>query len=161
MISKDRSTISPPGAADTVIQTNMDGCISCSQINLHHSVAAVHSLDEWLNSNSKKFLKIALIQEPYLSDNFQVKGFSKNVKIYQGKHNVKIRSCIVMSQKYASRDKMTTWMRHCKRQSFRKEIKWRKIKAEFKLLIWLTSPKWNSFTPSYPKTGISIPLINY
>ena len=43
-----------------------------------------------------------------------------------------------MSQKYASRDKTTTWVRHCKRQSFRKEIKWSKIKAEFKLLIWLT-----------------------
>ena len=81
--------------------------IQCSQINLHHCITAVHSLNEWFADTevytpphspggevSKSIAKIALVQEPYLYRG-KVKGFEKNLNVFTGKKSGKIRSCIV------------------------------------------------------------------
>ena len=89
--------------------------IQCSQINLHHCVAAVHSLNDWFDATvlntppapqgerggskvEKEFAKVALIQEPYLLRN-KVHGFNlKALNLFVGNGKGKIRSAIITSK---------------------------------------------------------------
>ena len=86
--------------------------IQCSQINLHHCVAAANSLNEWfahteghtpphggkVSNLSFNSAKIALVQEPYLVRG-KVKGFeTKNVNVFTGSKTGKIRACIVVNK---------------------------------------------------------------
>ena len=72
--------------------------IKACQLNLHHSKAAVITMNEWLKKNSKKHQVIAFIQEPYLANGRKISGFSRNFSLFQGKENCKVRSCIVVSK---------------------------------------------------------------
>jgi ribonuclease HI len=77
---------------------------------LHKSHAAVFTHNEYLNRTikySKNFFnksieykgKISLVQEPYFNINsFHIKGFGKDLKLYVGKSNCKVRACIITSK---------------------------------------------------------------
>ena len=85
--------------------------IQCSQINLHHCIAAANSLNDWFadagvhtpphpsggGGEVSLVPKIALVQEPYLNRG-KVRGFEKNLKVFCGKKSGKIRACIAVDK---------------------------------------------------------------
>ena len=68
--------------------------IACSQVNLHHCVAAVQVCNEWMGKKQAG-PRIAFVQEPYILEN-EVKGFNNIFNVFYVGN--KPRACIITSK---------------------------------------------------------------
>ena len=70
-----------------------EGGIRCAQINLHKTISATISFDNWMTD---KNVHCGLVQEPYLNRN-KVSGFN-NYKIFKGATKGITRALIIMKK---------------------------------------------------------------
>ena len=68
--------------------------ITCSQVNLHHCVAAVQVCNEWMGKKQAG-PRIAFVQEPYILEN-EVKGFNNIFNVFYVGN--KPRACIITTK---------------------------------------------------------------